>query len=79
MQKFVLKDEFIKLGQLLKAAGLADSGAQAKEVIEEGRVLVNGEVEVRRGRKLRGGDVAEFDGERVAVCANDGPTVTIDL
>lgn len=72
MQKFVLRDDFIKLGQLLKAAGLVESGAQAKEVIEQGLVLVNGEADLRRGRKLRDGDVVEFDGEKVSVCANGG-------
>ena len=49
--KITLKDEFIKLGQALKAAGLVESGAEAKEVIQEGKVLVNGEVESRRGKK----------------------------
>ena len=48
--KITLKDEFIKLGQALKAAGLVESGAEAKEVIQEGKVLVNGEVESRRGK-----------------------------
>ena len=47
-----LKDEFIKLGQALKAAGLVDSGVVAKIVIQDGEVLVNGEVETRRGKKL---------------------------
>lgn len=46
-----LKDEFIKLGQALKAAGLVDSGVVAKIVIQDGEVLVNGEVETRRGKK----------------------------
>ena len=49
-----LKDEFIKLGQALKAAGLVDSGVVAKIVIQDGEVLVNGEVETRRGKKLYG-------------------------
>ena len=52
-----LKDEFIKLGQALKAAGLVDSGVVAKIVIQDGEVLVNGEVETRRGKKLYGGEV----------------------
>ena len=51
-----LKDEFIKLGQALKAAGLVDSGVVAKIVIQDGEVLVNGEVETRRGKKLYGGE-----------------------
>lgn len=45
-------DEFIKLGQALKAAGLVESGVEAKEVIQDGMVTVNGEVDTRRGRKL---------------------------
>ena len=60
-----LKDEFIKLGQALKAAGLVESGAEAKEVIQEGKVLVNGEVESRRGKKLYAGDLVTFNGEEI--------------
>ena len=54
MEKFQLRagEDFIRLGQVLKAAGLAESGAEAKEVIQDGQVLVNGETETRRGRKL---------------------------
>ena len=52
METIYLRDEFIKLGQALKAAGFVDSGVEAKEVIQEGLVLVNGEVDTRRGRKL---------------------------
>ena len=54
MEKFRLRpgDEFIKLGQLLKAAGAAENGADAKEMIQDGTVTVNGETETRRGRKL---------------------------
>ena len=51
-QEFQLKTEWIKLGQLLKAAGIADSGIMAKELIEQGYVLVNGDTENRRGRKI---------------------------
>ena len=54
-----LKDEFIKLGQALKAAGLVDSGVVAKIVIQDGEVLVNGEVETRRGKKLYGKAIFE--------------------
>ena len=63
--KITLKDEFIKLGQALKAAGLVESGAEAKEVIQEGKVLVNGEVESRRGKKLYAGDLVTFNGEEI--------------
>lgn len=65
--KITLKDEFIKLGQALKAAGLVESGAEAKEVIQEGKVLVNGEVEYRRGKKLYAGDLVTFNGEEIKI------------
>ena len=61
------QDEFIKLGQAVKAAGLVESGVEAKEVIHEGRVSVNGEVDTRRGRKLYAGDVAEYNGEQIKI------------
>ena len=57
-----LRDEYIKLGQALKASGLVDSGAEAKEVITEGAVRVNGETDTRRGRKLYAGDIITFNG-----------------
>lgn len=62
-----LRDDFIKLGQALKAAGLVDSGLDAKMVIQDGMVKVNGEVEMRRGKKLYNGDVVEFDGETISI------------
>lgn len=62
-----LKDEFIKLGQALKAAGLVDSGVVAKIVIQDGEVLVNGEVETRRGKKLYVGEVVSFDGQEIHI------------
>ena len=65
--KVVLRDEFIKLGQALKAAGLAQTGSMAKDVIQNGEVLVNGEVETRRGRKLYNGDEVVFAGETVTI------------
>lgn len=61
------QDEFIKLGQAVKAAGLVESGVEAKEVIQEGRVSVNGEVDTRRGRKLYAGDVVEYNGEQIKI------------
>lgn len=67
MQVIHLKDEYIKLGQALKAAGLADSGVEAKLSIQDGLVRVNGEVEVRRGKKLAAGDVVEFNGETIRI------------
>ena len=56
-------DEFIKLGQALKKAGLVDSGVEAKFAIQDGEVTVNGEVELQRGKKLHDGDVVSFHGE----------------
>lgn len=67
MKEIKIKDEFIKLGQLLKLAGLVSSGIEAKIVITEGEVLYNGEVETRRGKKVYPGDTVEFDGETVKV------------
>ena len=55
-----IRDESIRLGQFLKLANLVDSGADAKPLIQEGLVRVNGEVETRRGRQLRLGDVVSL-------------------
>lgn len=60
-------DEFIKLGQALKASGLAESGVEAKDFIQQGFVSVNGKVETRRGRKLYDGDIVAFDGEEIKI------------
>ena len=60
-------DEFIKLGQLLKKANMMSSGVDAKMVILDGLVSVNGEVELRRGKKIYPGDVVTFEGESVKV------------
>ena len=62
---FVLRGEHITLDALLKATGLAGSGGEAKLQITAGEVAVNGEVELRRGRKLRAGDVVTVRGRRV--------------
>jgi ribosome-associated protein len=61
--------EGIRLGQFLKFAGLLDSGGNVKEAIIDGYVTVNGEVDRRRGRQLRLGDIVGFDGRLVRVCA----------
>lgn len=61
------EEEFIKLGQLLKKAGLVSSGVEAKIVVQDGLVLVNGEVDTRRGRKLVNGDVVSYNGQEVLV------------
>ena len=60
-------EEYIKLGQALKKAGLVSSGVDAKMVILDGLVAVNGETELQRGKKLRDGDVFSFNGETVKV------------
>ena len=60
-------EEFIKLGQALKAVGAVESGVEAKEVIQEGLVLVNGEIDTRRGRKLYEGDLVELDGIQIKI------------
>ena len=67
MEIIKLRDEFIKLGQALKAAGLVESGVDAKEVIVQGLDVVNGEIETRRGRKLYDGDEVEFDGDKISI------------
>lgn len=62
-----LREDYIKLGQALKAAGLVSSGIEAKEVILEGLVKVNGEVDTRRGKKLYEGDIVSFNGEEIKI------------
>ena len=61
------EDEFIKLGQALKNAGLVESGVDAKFVIQDGLVTVNGEVETQRGKKLHGGELVSYNGETVKI------------
>ena len=70
-------DEFIKLGQALKKAGAVSMGADAKFVIEEGMVLVNGETENRRGRKLYHGDTFSYEGETYIVNDKNNLSFTI--
>ena len=60
-------DEFIKLGQASKKAGLVESGVDAKFVIQDGLVKVNGETELQRGKKIHDGDVISYNGETVKV------------
>ncbi|MGN0481534.1 MAG: RNA-binding S4 domain-containing protein [Lachnospiraceae bacterium] len=62
-----IRDEFIKLGQALKLAGLVESGVDAKVVIQNGEVKVNGEVDTRRGKKLVNGDVVSFNGNEFTI------------
>ncbi len=67
MEKIKLRDEYIKLGQALKAVNLVESGVDAKFVIQDGLVKVNGEVSYQRGKKLVAGDIVEFDGETIII------------
>ena len=67
MHEVAIRDDMIRLGQFLKLANLVDSGADAKPVVQSGAVTVNGEVETRRGRQLRRGDVVAFAGEEARV------------
>ena len=69
MEAIQISDDYIKLGQALKLATLVSSGVEAKIVIQDGLVKVNGEVDTRRGRKLYPQDVFEFEGQQVTVLA----------
>lgn len=62
-----IKDEYIKLGQALKLAGLVSSGVDAKFFIQDGQVKVNNEIEMRRGRKLYNGDEIEFNNNKIKI------------
>ena len=74
MEKIELSGEVIRLGQLLKLAGLVDNGGEAKARVQNGEVRVNGKVETRRGRQLQQHDRVEFAGRQVEVCYLD-PTL----
>ena len=67
MKIIELREDFIRLGQALKAAGLVGSGVDAKNVILDGLVYVNDEIETRRGRKLYDGDIVSFEGETIQI------------
>ena len=69
MEIFQLRagEDFIRLGQVLKATGMVESGAEAKEIIQDGLVSVNGEIETRRGRKLHQGDVVSYEGKELEI------------
>ena len=64
---FYLKDDFIKLGQLLKAASLVENGADAKFEIQDGKVYVNGEVEYQRGKKIYKDDIVKYNDTEVII------------
>ena len=67
MEIIKLSEDYIKLGQALKAANLVFNGADAKFEIQDGRVKVNGEVELQRGKKLYDGDLVDFQGEEIKI------------
>lgn len=67
METIKIRDDFIKLGQALKLAGLVDSGLEAKVNIQKGYVKVNGQTQYERGKKIHAGDIIEFDGRQVKV------------
>jgi ribosome-associated protein len=69
MRDVPIREGTIRLGQLLKLAGVAGSGSDAKALLAEGLVRVNGELEERRGRQLHDGDVVEAEGEALRVVA----------
>lgn len=67
METITIRDEFIKLGQLLKLAGLVETGTDAKFVIMEGQVKVNDHTELQRGKKIYPGDMVEYDKKKIKV------------
>lgn len=67
METIKLRDEYIKLGQALKAAGLVGSGVDAKIVIQNGHVEVNGSTETQRGKKLYDGDTVTYNGSTIRI------------
>ena len=67
MEVIKLREEYIKLGQALKATGLVSSGVEAKNVILEGLVKVNGDIELKRGKKLYENDIVEFNKETIKI------------
>ena len=67
MEIIKLREDYIKLGQALKAAGLVQSGVDAKYAIEDGLVSVNGEAALQRGKKLVDGDIVTYDGQTIKI------------
>lgn len=67
MEAIQISDDYIKLGQALKLANLVSSGVEAKIIIQDGEVKVNGEVDTRRGRKLYPQDMFEYQGKQVII------------
>lgn len=71
MEIVKIRDEYIKLGQLLKLAGVVGSGVDAKLIINDGLVQVNGETEYQRGKKIRAGDIVTYNNHSIKVENND--------
>lgn len=71
MEIIKLRDDYIKLGQALKAAGLVESGVDAKFVVQDGLVKVNGKIETQRGKKLVDKDIVEYDGQKIKIEAQE--------
>lgn len=71
METITITTEFIKLQDLMKFADMVSSGGEAKVLIQEGEVSVNGEVCLQRGRKIRSGDVVSFQGGQYTVSYAD--------
>lgn len=69
MEKIVIKEEFIRLDNMMKFAGMCDTGGRAKYLIQNGEVKLNGEVCTMRGKKLRDKDVVEYNGQKVEIIA----------
>lgn len=69
VENLVIRDDMIRLGQLLKLANLAEDGVQARELVENGLVKVNGDIETRRGRQLHAGDAVTVNGVTVRISA----------
>lgn len=67
METVRLRDDYIKLGQALKAAGLVQSGVEAKYAVQDGEVKVNGQTETQRGKKLVSGDIVEYKGDTIRI------------
>ena len=67
MEIIKLRDDYIKLGQAIKAANLVGSGVEAKFVIQDGLVKVNGQVELQRGKKLVDSNIVEFEGYTIKI------------
>lgn len=67
MRTVRLKDDYIKLGQALKAAGMVESGVDAKYAVQGGEVKVNGQTETQRGKKLVAGDIVEYKGDTIRI------------